>query len=179
MDISATLSLISHHFISTTLKPCSLKARGIGGEQRQVLGMKEFEVNVGTLTKTHSFGVVGIRNTCILAADFLKFGKVVVDVGNSKLSWPEEEVPLIIETTTSTVNNLSVLLESYSDVFVHGPNDPSGRTTRAEHCVDTGDSRLMKQRSYQIHVHLHNVVTKQVNDMLERSLIRPSNSPWS
>ena len=48
----------------------------------------------------------------------------MVDVANSRLSWPTRTVPLIIETTTPTVNKLSFMLESYSDVFVNGPNDP-------------------------------------------------------
>ena len=183
VDTGATVSLISRQFISGTLKPCSLKARGFGGEELQVLGRKEFEVHLGTLTVSHPFVVVGMRNTCILGADFLKSGQMLVDVANSRLSWPTGAVPLIIETTTPTVNKLSVLLESYSDVFVNGPNDPLGRTTRAEHYIDTRDSRSVKQRPYRIPVHLHAVVNKQVNkqvnDMLERGLIRPSNSPWS
>lgn len=183
VDTGSTVSLISRQFISGTLKPCSLKARGIGGEELQVLGRKEFEVHLGTLTVPHPFVVVGMRNTCILGADFLKSGQMLVDVANSRLSWPTGAVPLIIETTTPTVNKLSVLLESYSDVFVNGPNDPLGRTTRAEHYIDTRDSRPVKQRPYRIPVHLHAVVNKQVNkqvnDMLERGLIRPSNSPWS
>ena len=37
----------------------------------------------------------------------------------------------------------------------------------------------MKQRPYRIPVHLNTVVNKQVNDMIERGVIRPSNSPWS
>ena len=37
----------------------------------------------------------------------------------------------------------------------------------------------MKQRPYRIPVHLNAVVNNQVNDMLERGIIRASNSPWS
>ena len=83
-----------------------------------------------------------------------------------------------METTTPSVNKLSVLLENYSDVFVNGSNDPLGRTTEAEH-IDTGDSHPIKQRPYRIPVHLHTVVNQQVNEILERGLIRPGTSPWS
>jgi hypothetical protein len=86
---------------------------------------------------------------------------------------------LIVEATAATVNKLSVLLEEYSDIFVNGPNDTLGLTTRAEHVIDTGDSRPVKHRPYRIPVHLNKVVNKQVDDMLERGLVRPSNSPWS
>ncbi|CAB4022565.1 Retrovirus-related Pol poly from transposon, partial, partial [Paramuricea clavata] len=141
--------------------------------------MKELELSIGTLTISHQFMVVGMRNTCILGADFLKSGRMVVDIANSKLTWPSGEVALVIETTAPTVNKLSVLLDNYSDIFVSGPNDPLGRTTVAEHSIDTGDSRPVKQRPYRIPVHLNTVVNKQVNDMIERGVIRSSNSPWS
>ncbi len=88
--------------------------------------------------------VVGMRNTCILGADFFKSGRMVVDIANSKLTWPSGEVALVIETTAPTVNKLNVLLDNYSDIFVSGPNDPLGRTTLAEHAIDTGDSRPVK-----------------------------------
>ena len=38
VDTGATVSLVSREFISGHLKPCSLKAQGIGGENLQVLG---------------------------------------------------------------------------------------------------------------------------------------------
>ncbi|CAB4042877.1 Retrovirus-related Pol poly from transposon, partial [Paramuricea clavata] len=102
VDTGATVSLISRELISGPLKPCSLKARGIGGEELQVLGMKELELSIGTLTISHQFMVVGMRNTCILGADFLKSGRMVVDIANSKLTWPSGEVALVIETTAPT-----------------------------------------------------------------------------
>ena len=41
VDTGATVSLVSREFISGPLKPCYLKAQGIGGENLQILGMKE------------------------------------------------------------------------------------------------------------------------------------------
>ena len=55
-----------------------------------------------------------------------------------------------------------------------GPNDPLSITTLTEHSIGTGDSRPAKQSLYRIPV-----VDRQVNDMLEKGFIRPSNSPWS
>ena len=104
---------------------------------------------------------------------------MLVDVGNSKLSWPGGNVPLAVELTTPSVNKLSVLLENYADVFVNGPNDPLGCTRDTEHSINTGDSRPTKQCPYRIPVHLQTVVNQQVADMLERGLIRSSTSPWS
>ena len=179
VDTGASVSLISREFVVGPLRPCSLKARGISGEQLQVLGMKELSVNINSLNVNHPFVVIGMRNTCILGADFLKSGQIVVDVANAKLSWPTGQVGLTVEATAPTVNKLSVLLESYSDVFVTHPHDSLGRTTEAEHCIDTGDSRPVKQRPYRIPVHLKGVVENQISDMLDRVIIQPSDSPWS
>ena len=179
VDTGATVSLVSREFICGPLKPCYLKAQGVGGENLQVLGMKELSVCLGTFSVSHQFLVFGMRNTCILGADFLKSGGMIVDIGNAKLSWSMGEVELILEITAPIVNKFGVLLENYSDFFVNGPSDPLGRATQAEHWINTGDSRPVKQKPYRIPVHLNKVVNKQVNDMLERSLICPSNSLWS
>ena len=88
VDTGATVSLASRHLINGPLKPCTLKARGIGGEELQVIGMANVPVNVGSLTLTHPFVVVGMCNICILGADFLKSGQMVVDMANARLLWP-------------------------------------------------------------------------------------------
>ena len=38
------------------------------------------------------------------------------------------------------------MLDRYADVFVNEPDDHLGWTNDAEHCIDTGDSRPVKQR---------------------------------
>ena len=158
-----------------------MKVRGIGVEELHVPGQAELNFRLGNDNFVHSFVVVGMANTCILGADFLKDSKMMVDIGNSTLSWPSDNIELVVESTTPGVNKLSVLLENYADVFVNGPNDPLGCTRDTEHVIDTGDSRPIKQRPYRIPVHLQAVVNQQVEDMLERGLIRPepSASPWS
>ena len=95
------------------------------------------------------------------------------------MSWASGQTPLLLEAAAPTINQLSVLLEKYSQEFVNGPDDPLGRTCAVEHSIDTGDSRPIKQRPYRIPVHLHHVVGQQVEEMLARGLIRLSNSPWS
>ena len=91
------------------------------------------------MTISHQFNefmVVGLRNACILGADFFKLGGMVLDIAKSKLTWPLGEVALVIETTAPNVNTLSVLLDSYSDIFVSGPNEPLGRTTFISRTLD-------------------------------------------
>ena len=85
MDTGATVSVVSRELIKDPLKPCSLKAQGIGGEDIQVLGMKETGAQLENTSMSHQFLVVGMRNTCILGADFLKSGSMIVDIANGKL----------------------------------------------------------------------------------------------
>ena len=102
MDTGATVSLVSREFISGPLKPCSLQARGIGGGggDLHVLGSTNLHVCLGMSEVPHQFLVVDMRNTCILGADFLKSGRMVVDIANSKLSWMTEEAELIVVATS-------------------------------------------------------------------------------
>jgi hypothetical protein len=141
--------------------------------------MTDIHVRVNGLNVVHTFVVVNMQNQCIFGADFLKANGMVVNIAQELLSWDSGEMRLLIEAAAPTINKLSVLLEKYADVFVNGPDDPLGRTNDAEHSIDTGDSRPVKQRPYRIPVHLNKVVNNQVDEMLARGLIRPSDSPWS
>ena len=132
-----------------------------------MLGMTESHVQLANITLKHHFVVVGMSITCILGADFLKAGKIVVDVAKAKLTWETGEMSLMVETTTPSINSLSTLLQEYCDAFVTGPNDPLGQTRQAEHVIGTGDSHPIKQRPYRIPaVHLYTVVSQQVHNML-------------
>ena len=140
IDTAATVSLVSHQLVPSPLMLCSLKAQGIGSEALQVLGQTELQIQLGKSTFVHSFVVVGMANICILGADFLKAGKMTVDVGNCNPSWTGGDMPLVVEHTIPSVNKLSVLLENYSDVFVNSPNDLLGCARDSEHIIDNGDS---------------------------------------
>ena len=109
VDTGATVSLASRHLINGPLKLCTLKARGIGGEELQVLGMVNVPVNVSSLTCP--FVVVGTCNICILGVDFLKSGQMVVDMANARLSWPTGGVPLIVEITTPNVSIFLLIVQ--------------------------------------------------------------------
>ena len=104
---------------------------------------------------------------------------MVVDVAREKLWWDTGEADLVVQENASVVSKVSTLMNQYRDLFVHGSNDELGRTSVTEHSIDTGENRPIKQRPYRTPVHLQGEVNKQVNDMLKRGLIRPSDSPWS
>lgn len=54
-----------------------------------------------------------------------------------------------------------------------------GRTSTTLHYIDTGSHAPLRQRPYRVSVTERQVITEQVNDMLQRGVIQPSQSPWA
>lgn len=54
-----------------------------------------------------------------------------------------------------------------------------GRTSTIVHYIDTGSNSPVRQRPYRVSTAERQVITDQVDDMLKREVIRPSQSPWA
>ncbi|XP_062568864.1 uncharacterized protein LOC134230979 [Saccostrea cucullata] len=67
-------------------------------------------------------------------------------------------------------------LLKYTNLFAE---NSLGGTGKVKHQIDTGDSRPIKQRPRRVPAHLTDEVYKNIDDMLEKGVIQPSNSPWS
>ena len=66
-------------------------------------------------------------------------------------------------------------LMQYSDVF-----DPSlGHTTVITHKIDTGDAAPIRQYPRRLPYAYREETDKQVSEMLQQGVIKPSNSPWA
>ena len=161
------------------VRKCGLEARGISGEKLRVNGLADLWFKIGDKIGLHSFIVVEMRDKCVIGADFLRKTGMVVDVAREKLWWDTGEADLVVQENAPVVNKVSTLVNQYRDLFVDESNDELGRTSVTEHSIDTGENCPIKQRPYRTPVHLQGEVNKQVNDMLKRGLIRPSDSPWS
>lgn len=59
--------------------------------------------------------------------------------------------------------------------------DQSGlsRTSAVVHRIDTGQQAPLRQRPYRVSSAERRVIDEQVDDMLKRGIIEPSNSPWA
>lgn len=70
-------------------------------------------------------------------------------------------------------------LQRYQHLFASS-NFDLGRTSVVKHKINTGPmEKPIKQGARRIPLHLMQEVDKQVNEMLEKGVIEPSNSPWA
>ncbi|HVH96330.1 MAG TPA: hypothetical protein VM682_05250, partial [Bacillus sp. (in: firmicutes)] len=70
------------------------------------------------------------------------------------------------------------LLDKHQDIFAKDNND-LGRTNVAKHSIDTGDHKPIKQAAYRVNPHRKKIIEEEIQKMLEKGVIRKSNSPWS
>lgn len=68
-------------------------------------------------------------------------------------------------------------LLQYRDVF-SDENGSIGRTNVVRHKINTGDSPPIRQKVRRIPMHLQKEVDSVMEDMLNKDVIEPSNSPW-
>ena len=54
-----------------------------------------------------------------------------------------------------------------------------GRTNLLTHCIDTGNARPIEQQPHRTSPSKHAEIERQVKDLLERGIVKKSNSPWS
>ena len=74
-------------------------------------------------------------------------------------------------------HQLRTLLSRHVDVFQWTKSE-TGRTRLVEHSVPTGDHPPIQQRQYPIPSIAREPLTQQVEDMLDKGIIRHSSSPW-
>ena len=73
---------------------------------------------------------------------------------------------------------LKELVYQYADIVSTSAMD-IGRTTLAEHEIDTGDHTPISQKPYRVEHSLRDIIEEHVHKMLEIDLIEPCKSPWS
>ena len=73
---------------------------------------------------------------------------------------------------------LRTIMKQYIEVFAKTKMDV-GHTTVVKHKIDTQGHEPIKQRPYRIPHHLREIANKEVKDMLDKNIIKPSNSPWA
>lgn len=81
-------------------------------------------------------------------------------------------------TNISDYPKIEKLLSDYQDVFSQGDHD-IGRTDKVTHGIHTTCPAPIRQRPRRSPIGQREEVEKQIQDMLDRGIIKPSASPWS
>ncbi|CAG2203360.1 unnamed protein product [Mytilus edulis] len=73
---------------------------------------------------------------------------------------------------------LRELLNEFSDIFAKSDSD-LGKTNLVSHSIDTQGHGAVKQRPYRVPFSQREEIRTQIQDMLDRDIIRPSHSCWA
>ena len=82
------------------------------------------------------------------------------------------------DVTPEEKEKLIELLERNLDLFSFTP-DQLGRSNSAFHKIDTGDAAPIRQRAYRVSPAERELIKARVQEMIDRKMIEPSDSPWS
>ena len=82
------------------------------------------------------------------------------------------------ELSASEREDLFHLLCQFGEIFVV-PQEPLGRTSKLKHSIDTGNAHPIRQPTRRIPPARRSEVTKLLEEMLEKGIIKPSCSPWA
>ena len=193
VDSGAARSLLRR---SVFLKVCKTFSRmpllsptfplfSVSGTPLHVLGEAELAIGRGIISKW--VVVEDIHHDAILGADLLNKrineNKANVDFNTDTLILGKESFPLYYDgdgeyESFSFIDPFSELLKSYQNVFFQkgGKLPPCNL---APLIIDTGDSAPIFQRPYRTPLAKRKIVEKEIMEMLEAGLIRPSASPYA
>ena len=80
--------------------------------------------------------------------------------------------------TPDQKEQLFTLFLEYADLFATGPDD-FGRTGRLQHRINTGNAQPIRQQARRIPPFRKEEVKTLLSEMLDKDVIRPSESPWA
>ena len=110
----------------------------------------------------------------------------VVPDGESNVQIDKQDDPVIQELIERTTKDLEGDEKEKAEGFIREHVDcfmlsdgKIGRSGLYKHKIDTGDATPIRQRAYKLPVFKRQEVERQVKEMLDQGIIRPSSSPWS
>lgn len=80
--------------------------------------------------------------------------------------------------TEQTQQKLKTLLQEYKDVFSKNTSQ-MGKTNIMKHEIDVQGSEPLRSKPYRVSQKEREIVDKQINEMLQHNILKPSHSPWA
>ncbi|HVH95668.1 MAG TPA: reverse transcriptase family protein, partial [Bacillus sp. (in: firmicutes)] len=106
-----------------------------------------------------------------------RFMKVQIEETDQTLQIDEERKTVIGEMDQKQRNQLQEILQSYEDVIAK--EGEIGRTNAFKHKIYTEEGPPISQRAYRMSPAENEIIKKEIDNGLEKGLIRPSNSLWA
>ncbi|GBN48124.1 Transposon Ty3-I Gag-Pol polyprotein, partial [Araneus ventricosus] len=139
------------------------------------------------VTNTQSEKRVILKGMCVGRAELLDERHLcaITDTSNHMDALTETtqfciEYSLMISPDLSNEQKgkLEELLRTFSGVFVNTDKSTAARTN-VKHRINTGDYAPVKQKAYRVSPTERRIIREEVDKMLDKGIIQPSESPWS
>ena len=119
-----------------------------------------------------------IKHDLLLGNDTLTVLNALIDCGNRVVTLKGNQYRCTVPDEMDLElghTEICKWVEAFPDVF----QENIGCTDGVHVYIDTGDHSPIRQRAYRIPLTRRQVVEEEVNKMLEKGVIRPSQSPWA
>ena len=70
------------------------------------------------------------------------------------------------------------MFEEYQEIFAK-TSEEMGDYAGVEHEIEMGDAKPVKQKSYRAAFKIREEQKRQIKNMVDQGVVRPSNSPWA
>ena len=162
------------------------KRRGVGlGVIPTLFNPSEVAASVMTIN-SHATAILINKGDVVARAEEFEYTKATPPQGGRATS-PSRPFPEHLRCLLDNISKdcsaeqrevVAGLLTDYKDVFTT-PGGDIGHTTMAEHHIDTGTARPVKQRPRRVPLAKRAAAEKELKNMLDKDLIEPSHSPWA
>ena len=189
VDTGAAVSLIPRTDVSSLnfgeLRSYSGSVVSVCGGSLKIVGQLSMSLRWNDVSFVHDFLICEGVNYAIIGMDFLSRFSATVDVASQALRLADHRVPFNFPGVSgvefvSGADEFDNLLTEFRSVMYDG-EDCIGETSVVEHDIELCDSLCapVHCRARPIPYHLRDLVSEQVNRMLQLGVIQESRSPWS
>ena len=188
LDSGAMVNVIHSKFVSPgRIKPSRHILSTANGKMLNVEGTAEVTIELMANLKIRKtiemFVVKDLSQDCILGVPGLSALNVTMQFG--KNHGREKSSILFVDAidqihygnrlSEGQQRGLCDVLQRYKDLF----DTNLGATGLVKHSIDTGDNPPIKRSQYRIPLAKQAVIEEHIQKMLEKDVIRESNSPWN
>lgn len=187
----------AHTIDSRSIKPVKVRIKNIENGTAIVPYTKfgNFEIPESLVTVQNSEAIVAITNPTETQAKFIQIRPLKVEpfeppspTGNFETlnNYWEEHFDREFDISKLRLNHMneeektaiSNLVRKYSSIF-HTGNEPLTCTANVEHHIRTTSEVPVYSRNYRFPEIYRQEVDKQIKEMLDQGIVRPSESPWN